>query len=104
MDPEDRALLEKTYELAKENNAILRGMRRSMRWGTIFRALYWVLIIAGIIGTTVYVGPMLQQVYGSYQNVLSDYNGVKQKATQGAATSGGVIEQLQQLLKEAKGQ
>jgi hypothetical protein len=45
MTPEDRKLLEATYELANENNKILRSMRNSARLDKVFRYGYWIIII-----------------------------------------------------------
>ena len=75
MTPEEKELLQKTYALAKENNEMLHSMRRSMRVSTTIRVIYWGLIILGTIGVTVYVGPILSSVYGSYQNILQEVGG-----------------------------
>ncbi len=104
MNPEEKSLLEKTYALAKENNDMLHALRRSIRWGRIFRLAYWLLIIAGAIGTTVYIGPMLQQVYGTYQSVLEDAGGGRQSSANSPQPSPGIMDQLRQLLKETKNQ
>jgi hypothetical protein len=45
MNPEEKELLKKTLELARENNRMLHSIKRQMLWGRIFRIVYWVLII-----------------------------------------------------------
>ncbi len=51
MTPEERALLEKTYALAKENHEMLEYLRRAERTKRIFRILYWVLFIVLTVGS-----------------------------------------------------
>ena len=57
MSPEERELLEKSVALAEENNGMLRAMRRSQRMATIFRVIYWALIIASAIGALYFLQP-----------------------------------------------
>jgi hypothetical protein len=57
MTPEEKSLLERTYKMAEENNAILRGIRRSNRWSLVFRILYWVVIIGLAFGTFYLIQP-----------------------------------------------
>jgi len=59
MTPEERSLLENTMALAKENNKILRSIRRSNRWSSIFRVIYWVVIIGLGLGTYYFLQPYL---------------------------------------------
>ena len=46
MSPEDRKLLEKTYDLAQENNKMISALRRAQIVGRFVKILYWVVIIA----------------------------------------------------------
>lgn len=69
MEPEDKALLRKTAAMAEENNKILRGIRRSNRWGLAWRIFYWVVIIAISYGAYVYVQPYFNQLLKTYNEV-----------------------------------
>ena len=66
MSPEERKLLEETLELSKENNQILRKMRRHMVWGTFFRVIYWAIFISAAIGLYYYIQPYLDQLLDFY--------------------------------------
>jgi hypothetical protein len=77
MNPNEKELLEKTYELAKENNHILRGIRRSGRWSTAVRILYWIIIIGLSLGAYYYVQPYINPLLKSYNNIKGDINNVK---------------------------
>ncbi|MBU6232016.1 MAG: hypothetical protein KGI45_01860 [Patescibacteria group bacterium] len=61
MTPEEKSLLLRTHELAEENNAILRSIRRANRWSTFFRIVYWVIIIGAGIGAYYALQPYLMQ-------------------------------------------
>ncbi|NQV93447.1 hypothetical protein HQ403_03040 [Candidatus Kaiserbacteria bacterium] len=70
MEPDIRDLLKKNFELTKENNKLLRKMRRNALLGGFFK-LIW---IAVIIGVPVYVyfnflAPVLDQVLDAAQTV-----------------------------------
>jgi hypothetical protein len=54
MTPDEKDLLEKVARQVEENNEILRGIRRTQRWGTFMKVFYWVLIIG--LGVGVYLG------------------------------------------------
>lgn len=68
MSPEEKALLERTYRLAEENNDMLRSLRRYQRLGSAFRVLYWALIILTSVGAYYFVQPYIQAASGLYGN------------------------------------
>ncbi len=75
MNPEDRRLLLKSIELGEENNAILRRLQRTARWGTFFKVFYWTVIIAISFGTYFFLQPYvekLQQVYGNNVQTITN--------------------------------
>jgi hypothetical protein len=47
MDDELLTLVRRNLELSKENNQILRRMRRSAAWGTFFR-IVWLAVVIGV--------------------------------------------------------
>ena len=53
MTSEEREDLEEALELARENNRILRGMRRSARFARFVRVLFWIGLI--VLGYFIYV-------------------------------------------------
>lgn len=77
MNPNEKELLQKTYELSEENNKILRSIRRSNRLSSFFRIIYWVLIIGISIGAYYYIQPYVDAMIKSYRSVQDDINSVK---------------------------
>ncbi len=59
MDHELKETLDKILELTEENNRILRKMRRSIVWGRVLHALYWVIVIGVSVGAFIYVQPFI---------------------------------------------
>ncbi|MCX6786789.1 MAG: hypothetical protein NTU85_03185 [Candidatus Kaiserbacteria bacterium] len=45
MDPEIKKLLEETHALARENNRMLRAIRRSQWLGFIFKIIIWAIVL-----------------------------------------------------------
>ena len=78
MDPESKKLLEETHELAKENNEMLRSMRRSMRFARFMSILYWVFIIGSAVGAYYLLEPYITQLQGVYGNAKSTLGGFNQ--------------------------
>ena len=64
MTPEEKSLLERTYRLAEQNNALLHSMRRSARLANILRLIYWVVIIGISIGAYFAIQPYLDLMVG----------------------------------------
>lgn len=77
MSPEERQLLEETLELSKENNKILRKMRRHMVWGTFFRLIYWAIFIGTAIGLYYYLQPYLDQLIDFYAGLSQRVDNVQ---------------------------
>ena len=77
MNPNEKELLEKTYEIAKDNNNILKGIRGSNRWSSFFQFLYWFIIIGISIGAFYYVQPYVDGALKAYKNIQGDLKSVK---------------------------
>ena len=77
MDPKDRELLEKTFNLAEENNHLLRSMRRSMRFSQAFRIVYWLLIIGASVGAYYVIQPYIDQLLEVYSGFSTDYSNIQ---------------------------
>ena len=69
MDPESQKLLAETYALAKENNNMLHGIRRSQRMASFMRAIYWLIIIGASVWSFYALQPYLTKVLGVYNSV-----------------------------------
>ena len=69
MTPEERKMLEETVTLSRENNVILRKIRRSALMSSFFRILYIVIILGLTVGSYYLALPYIDQVKGLYGNV-----------------------------------
>lgn len=84
MNPNEKQLLQETYDLVQENNKILRNIRRSNRWSNIFRIFYWTLIIGASIGAFYFIQPYIDAItktYGSLEQNINDVKGITNKIT-----------------------
>ena len=77
MNPEEKELLQKTYDLSKENNRILHGLRRSNRYSTILSVFYWIIIIGVSVGAFVYLQPYIDTLTKTYGSLQTDFNNIK---------------------------
>ncbi len=68
MDPELRGMFEESLALAKENNKMLRAMRKSQKLAQLLRGLYWVLIIASMVAAYYFIQPYIDTVTNAYSN------------------------------------
>lgn len=62
MSPEERDLLFKTYQMAEENNKMLRSLRNAQRWDRVVKYGYWVIIIALSLGAYYLIQPFMESV------------------------------------------
>lgn len=74
MTPEEKSLLERTYKLAEENNGILHSMRRSARWASVMRYIYWAVIILLSFGAYYFIQPYLTFLTGSLGQMQNGIN------------------------------
>ena len=77
MDEEFKVLLRKNLELAKENNRLLKKMRRNAIIGNILRFIWWAIVI----GLPIYLyfsvlQPYLQELATVYKNVQTEVGDV----------------------------
>ena len=77
MTPEERSLLYKMAEQVSENNSMLRSIRSSMRWASVWRAVYWTLIIGTSVGAYWFIQPYINQILGSYSGAQSNIESMK---------------------------
>lgn len=96
--PDHEELLKKTYNLALHNNKMLRSMKRAAFWGTVFKIVFWALML----GVPVYL------YFTIFQPILADlletYTQLQQTGSQiREATNVLPLDQLQGLLDGASG-
>jgi hypothetical protein len=72
-DNELVTLMRRNLDITKENNQMLRRMRRQAAWGTFFRILW----LAVVIGVPVFVYYYFLVPY--YQNVSQSYSQFKEQ-------------------------
>ena len=82
MDPFQKDLLQKTLDLAKENNEMLKSMRSARRWAAFTHFIYWVIILGGGVAGYYFLQPYLkvaQNLYGEAQTQLQNIQSVTSK-------------------------
>lgn len=62
MNPDEKKMLADALALVEDNNKILKGLRRSQRWATFTRLVYWGIIIAVAVGSYYFIQPYVDQV------------------------------------------
>ena len=75
MDEDSQKMLKDTYELARENNKMLRGIRRSQNIASFMRLVYWLIIIGITAGSFYFLQPYLNKAISLYNSV----SGMQQK-------------------------
>lgn len=76
MDPESKAQLEEALSLAKENNIMLKTLKRSLLWSRAWHVLYWVIIIGSTVGAYYYIQPYLEKLIGVYSGAQQNLDSV----------------------------
>jgi hypothetical protein len=88
----DGGKLEEIYKLTKENNQMLRAMRRNARMHTFLKLIFYAVIAGGLIWSYIHIiGPLLMQMLDTLnklqgassqaQNQLSGFTDTLQKLT-----------------------
>ncbi len=62
MEPEMKQKIDELFELTKENNTMLRQMRRLQRWSTALKVAYWVILIGIAAGAFYFFQPYVAQL------------------------------------------
>ena len=78
MSPEERELLNRSVSLAEDNNKILHAMRRSQRWSSIARAVYWIIIVGSALGAFYLLQPYIDKLKSVYSGAGDVMNSFKQ--------------------------
>lgn len=77
-DNEVKSLLKKNLELAKENNRLLRKMRRGAIIGNILRLIWWVVLFGGpVILYYYYVQPYVGEFFAFTDGVQTGVENIQ---------------------------
>lgn len=77
MSPEERELLTQSIKLAEENNKMLRSMRRSARFASVLRAIYWLIILGSAFGAYYFIQPYLNTIISGYTQIQDSVGNIK---------------------------
>lgn len=93
----DEKKMDELYEMVRENNHMLKSQRRAAFVGSIFKVIWWALILVILpYFTWLYLQPYLDTIMGQYQTVQQKGTAIQDQA-QGLQTQ---ISGLTDLLKE----
>lgn len=93
MDLDDKKIIRENLEIAKENQQMIKKIRRSMFLSTLTRAIYWLIIIGASFGAYYFFQPYLdiaKDTYGQIQGgagVVTDGVTTSTQTTAQALTS-----------------
>ena len=71
MNPEERALLERTLKLSEENNLLLQKVQRTARRAAIWGFVKVAIIVVPLIAGYIYFQPFLIQAKDNFNSVKS---------------------------------
>ena len=80
MEMSEREKIDELLELERDNNRILRKMRRGMAWGQFFTFLYWLLILGGVGAAYFYLEPPGTKYSNVYQSAVKTLENVQKTA------------------------
>ena len=77
-DEESKRMLRQTLEISRENNKLLKKMRRTAIWGNVFRLIWWAILI----GVPIYLyftflQPVFEGLNSQLEGVQGGVEGVK---------------------------
>lgn len=74
MEPMYKDKLDRTFELAEENNKMLKKILRSMRWSRIIRVISAIIVIGVSIGVFYFLQPFFKQIAETYTTFRDSVN------------------------------
>jgi hypothetical protein len=77
MNPEERKLLQNTFNLAEENNRMLRKVRGVQKRQAVFSVLKWIVIIGVAVGAFYFLQPYIDNVLKFIQDSSASLNQLK---------------------------
>ena len=94
MDSEDKQIIRENLKITKENNKMLRKMRRSLWIGNVTRILYWVIIIGASLGAYYYLQPYIDSAKETLGQIQSGVGAVSDGVTTTTQTTTNAIESV----------
>lgn len=76
MDQETKQLLEESVKLSRENNEMLNKLMRGKRLNTIYKIVYWSIIIAITVGSYYFIQPYLGTLTNLYSGGASNLESI----------------------------
>lgn len=70
MESADRDKVDELLEIARENNRILRGIRKGMIWGQIASMIYWLIILGAVGWSYVYFQPYIEKYWNASKTII----------------------------------
>lgn len=72
MDSETKELLKANLELSKENNVLLKKIRKVQKRIQVTKTVYWVIVILVALGAYYYVKPYVGRVESFYNQAAAN--------------------------------
>jgi hypothetical protein len=85
--------LEKLTRMVEEDHKLIKGMYTRARWATVFRVIYWGVIVLAALGAYVYIQPYIDSFKEAYQSVnefrtsVTGESGFFERFFEGSATT-----------------
>lgn len=91
-DDESKRMLREILETSKENNKLLKRMRRAALWGGVLRVIWWAIII----GVPIYLyfsvlQPVFNEVGISFSNILENIENLQEVVGKGVSNITDVV-------------
>ncbi|HQV64827.1 MAG TPA: hypothetical protein PKZ56_01180 [Candidatus Paceibacterota bacterium] len=74
MDDSTKKLLNETYRISQENQALLKKIDRRQRYSIYWRALLFIAAVASALGVYYYFQPYVDQVVDIYDQAQSTFS------------------------------
>ncbi len=74
MDDSTKKLLNETYRISQENNALLRKIDRRQRWGIYWKTLLFIIAAGSAFGVYYYFQPYLSQLVDIYDQAQTTFS------------------------------
>lgn len=70
MNEQERKMLQEVIEISSDNNAMLRKLVRAQRSATLWKLIYWTIIIGSIIAGYYSIQPYIEPLMQAYSKVM----------------------------------
>jgi predicted MFS family arabinose efflux permease len=77
MDSETRQMLLEAITLSRENNHMLRTIRKEQRWTRVLAIIKYIVIASLAFGAYVYLQPYLTNLTSAFNSIISGVEGLK---------------------------